>query len=179
MSVERYELPAALYAGDSLELELELADFPASTWSLTFRGRLEGSPGFDWLAVADGEKHTLTLAPEDTATLAAGDYRVAVQASKAGSVCTLGVVSLAVRPDPSDASADPRSHAKRVLEAIQAVIEKRATKEQDSYSLEGRSLKYLPLSELLRLRGIYPRQVSVEEGRVSAGGARNIRVGLQ
>jgi hypothetical protein len=31
----------------------------------------------------------------------------------------------------------------------------------------------------LRLRGIYQRQVAVEEGRVSAGGARNIRVGLQ
>jgi len=52
-------------------------------------------------------------------------------------------------------SSDVRSHAKVVLDAIEAVIENRATIDQSSMSIAGRSLTRLTIDELLTLRDRY------------------------
>ena len=46
-------------------------------------------------------------------------------------------------------------HVRRVIDAIEAVIERRATKDQKSYSIDGRSLERTPIDELLLLRDRY------------------------
>ena len=45
---------------------------------------------------------------------------------------------------------DPRAHAEKVLEAIEAVIEKRATKDQESYTIKNRSLARTGSTPLLQ-----------------------------
>lgn len=57
--------------------------------------------------------------------------------------------------DFADTTADQRSHAKKVLDKIEAVIEGRATRKEASYSIAGRSLSLTPVSELLQLRATY------------------------
>ena len=52
-------------------------------------------------------------------------------------------------------SASVRSHAKIVLDAIEAVIENRATMDQSSMSIAGRSLSRLSIDELLTFRARY------------------------
>ena len=47
------------------------------------------------------------------------------------------------------------SHAKIVLDAIEAVIENRATMDQSSMSIAGRSLSRLSIDELLTFRARY------------------------
>ena len=54
------------------------------------------------------------------------------------------------------------THATRVLAAIEAVLERRATKDQESYTIDGRSLSRTPISELLLLRNLYRREVQLE-----------------
>ena len=74
----------------------------------------------------------------------------------------------------ADAALDDRTHAKKVLEAIEAVLENRAGKDQEEYSIAGRSLKRTPLDELYALRSKYRAEVFAER---LAEDARNGRQG--
>jgi hypothetical protein len=55
----------------------------------------------------------------------------------------------------ADTNADLRSHAKKVLDNIQAVIEGRATIDQSSMSIAGRSLSRMSVDELMTFRDRY------------------------
>ena len=57
--------------------------------------------------------------------------------------------------DFSDSNADVRSHAKTVLDAIEAVIENRASQDQMSYSIAGRSLSRMSIDDLMKFRDRY------------------------
>lgn len=71
------------------------------------------------------------------------------------------------------------SHAETVLAAIEAVIERRATVDQQSYSIEGRSLARMPIDDLLRFRSQYRAEVANEQAARAAaegrGSSRRIR----
>lgn len=67
------------------------------------------------------------------------------------------------------------THAQRALAAIEAVLEQRASSMDLEYTFEdGRSVKMLPPSELLRLRDYYKREVAREGG--TGAGRRPIRL---
>ena len=70
-----------------------------------------------------------------------------------------------VKPNLDADTADPRSHAKITLEDVEAVIEGRATKDQENYSIAGRSLSRTPVADLLSLRDYY-RTEFLREQRV-------------
>ena len=52
------------------------------------------------------------------------------------------------------------SHAERVLAAIEAVLERRASTDQMNYSIEGLSLARTPITDLLTLRDRYKAEVT-------------------
>ena len=59
-------------------------------------------------------------------------------------------------------NADNRSHAKKVLDAIQAVLENRASQDQMSYSIAGRSLSRMTIDDLMRFRDRYRAEYNRE-----------------
>ncbi len=75
---------------------------------------------------------------------------------------TVEVTKVQVFPDLS-VTADSASHVKQVLDAIEATILGAATKEQESYEVAGRSLKYKSLDELLKLREVYKAEFANEK----------------
>lgn len=60
------------------------------------------------------------------------------------------------------------SHAKKTLAALEAVIEGRASKDQESYTIAGRQLSRTPIPDLLLLLSTYERKVARED-RVGDG----------
>lgn len=58
---------------------------------------------------------------------------------------------------------DSTSHVKKVLDAIEATILKTASKEQESYTIAGRALKYKSIDELLKLRDKYRQEWIYEQ----------------
>ncbi len=64
--------------------------------------------------------------------------------------------------DFSDSNADVRSHAKTVLDAIEAVIENRASQDQMSYSIAGRSLSRMSVTDLMTFRDRYRAEYNEE-----------------
>ena len=55
----------------------------------------------------------------------------------------------------ANTNADLRSHAKKVLDNIEAVLENRASIDQSSFSIAGRSLSRMSIDELLSFRDRY------------------------
>jgi hypothetical protein len=79
-----------------------------------------------------------------------------------------------VLPDPASQGAgqDPRSHARKTLDAIEAVVEGRATKDQQAYTIGGRSLQRMPIKDLMYFRGVYRAEVYAEESRLTGRGSK-------
>ncbi|RIL03132.1 MAG: hypothetical protein DCC71_15485 [Proteobacteria bacterium] len=164
--------PTCLIAGDSVAWRRELADYPATGgWAVAYA--LRGPDSLDLAATADGDAHVVELTAAASGALAAGRYLVAGFATLGAERATFYQGELELSPNPASLAAghDPRTHARRVLEAIEAVLEQRATRDQASFTLNGRALERWPIADLLAFRDRYRREVAGEEAaaRLAAG----------
>jgi hypothetical protein len=157
--------PSIIVAGDTIAWDREdlTNDYPSSTWTLKYH-LANRTSHYDITATADtlgDDTFSITITPAVTATYVAGFYNWDAYVSK-GSGATLeryriDFGTLEVRPNLASlpASYDDRTHVKRTLDAIEAVIEGRATSDQESYTIGNRSLSRIPIAELLKFRSQY------------------------
>lgn len=145
----------------------EYTDIKASAgWALKFVA--VGKLGIVSInATADDENaddFKFTAAAATTAAYVAGDYKWQVVATKTTTRYTIaeGWITLTDNIAGRSAAYDNRSHAKKVLDAIEAVIENRATQDQQNYTIAGRSLSRTPLKDLMTLRASYKAEYDSE-----------------
>jgi hypothetical protein len=69
--------------------------------------------------------------------------------------------------DLDNNGADPRSHADIMVDKIESLLEGRADKDVSSYSIQGRSISKMSISDLLQWRDYY-RKEQVRERRENA-----------
>lgn len=160
--------PTELRAGDTWQWTKTLVDFPASApWTLKYRFK-NADGGFAVSASADGDGYAVTVSAATSADLRAGVYSWFswVENADASVKHSVGAGTLTVLPDFRAAAADQpfdnRTHARTVLDAIEAVLEKRATLDQEGYEIAGRSLKRTPIADLIKLRQHYRAEVQAE-----------------
>ena len=159
--------PTEARAGDTWKWTKTLADYPASEgWALTYRFK-SATAAFEVAASASGDDYSVTVAATTTDDIAAGFYTWVAQVSLAGEKYTVDSGPFTVNPDfhtgTASAAYDGRSHARIVLDAIEAVIEGRASRDQEAYEIAGRSLKRTPIADLLKLRQHYKAELAAEE----------------
>jgi hypothetical protein len=163
----------------------DLADYPASTWTLKYWFKKTGSTGanFSITASADGANFSISVAATTTQGYTAGDYTWAavVTAGSEAFEVDHGFLKLLSRYDQA-ANLDDRTHARKVLDAINAVLEGRATLDQQEYTIGNRSLKRMPIADLIKLKSVYEQMVASEtaadrlaQGR-SIGGKIQVRL---
>lgn len=147
---------------------LETVNIKASEgWTLKFSA--VGKDGvFSLTAAADSDNaddFKFSAAASVTAAYTAGDYLWQLTATKSTTRYTIatGRVTLTDNIALRSAAHDNRSHAKKVLDAIEAVIEGRASIDQMNYQIAGRSLTRTPLPDLLKLRAIYKAEYKGEQ----------------
>lgn len=153
--------PLEWAAGDTVQWTKDLADYPAGTWTLAyyFRG---AAGGLAATATASGTTHAITITAAQSAVLAPGRYAWEAYVTsgsvrhRVGGGTVLVTRNLAATP----AGFDARQHCEKVLDAIEAVIEGRATRDQQSYSIAGRSLQRMPVADLIVLRDKYKFEVA-------------------
>lgn len=171
--------PSELRAGVTWQWTRELPDYPASSWTLKYWFKKTGATGanFSIIATASGDTHSVTSTAATTAALTAGDYTWAALVTSGSEAHEVdhGTFKLLPRYDAA-ANLDDREHARIVLDAIEAVIEGRATKDQQEYSIGSRMLKLTPIKDLLELRDRYRAEVF---GLDSAEAAANGKGGKQ
>jgi hypothetical protein len=170
--------PVVVTAGDTWKWKRSLADYPASGgWSLRY---VLASPTqrYTFDSSADGDDHLVSRATGDTDDIVPGRYQWTAFARNGTERYQVGAGTLEVRPNVEGARPwDARTHARKVLEAIEAVLEDRATKDQEEYTIGDRSLKRTPIKDLMVLRDTYRLEVQREEATAAmAAGLPNPRM---
>jgi len=166
-------VPSDLVLGDTWVWTRDLTDYPATTYTAVWY--LENKDGvISVTPSASGSTFSATVAAATTATYAAGEYRWRLVVTKISDSTRTSVESgwVSVLANPAAAGKyDWRSHARRTLDAIEAVIEGRASSDQESMSIAGRSLSRIPIAELLKFRDYYKQEVGSEKAAeaVAAG----------
>jgi len=167
-------IPSSITAGVTFRVPLVLPVYPAPDWSVSLV--LRGPGSIDLAAIGVGSEHLLEASAAVTSAWVAGSYWYEVRATDGSDVFRLEagqtklVADLSVAPDGFDG----RGHAQRVLDAIEAVIEGRASVDQESYSINNRSLSRTPISDLLKLRGRYRSAVQAVAAAKSGRGLGRI-----
>lgn len=166
------EEPLELRVGDTWAWRREdLSEYPAPTWTLKYRFK-NAMAGFEVVATADGIHHAVTILPAVTATYTAGTFDWQAWVEDATNKYTIRIGRTVLLPDlrtgTATAGQDTRSHARKVLDAIRAVLENRATLDQQQYQIQGRSLTRTPIEELLKFRQLYEAEVRREDSTANA-----------
>ena len=156
--------PSSLRAGDTWKWTRTLADYPAGTWTLKYRFK-NATAYFEIVAGTSGTDHLVSVAAATTAAYAAGSYTwMAWVEGGSSEKYTVDTGTLAVDPDyrASTAAYDGRSHARKMLDAIEAWLEARDPAVAE-YEIAGRRMKYIPITELIAMRSRYRLEVQSED----------------
>ena len=156
--------PEKLTAGVTWKWKKTISDYPASEWALTYYLRKDGASATSFSAAADGDSYLVTVAAATTAAFASGVYDFIGWVIKGTEKFEVFNSVIEVLPNPTNTSAyDPRSHARRVMELIEAAMEGRLDNGMESYSIGGRSISKIPLGQLRELWEKYKQDVAMEE----------------
>ena len=156
--------PEKLTSGVTWKWKKTISDYPASEWTLTYYLRKDGATATSFSATADGDTHLVTIAAATTAAYASGIYDFIGWVIKGTEKYEVFNSMIEVLPNPTNTSAyDPRSHARRVMELLEAAMEGRVPNGMESYSIGGRSINKIPLSQLRELWEKYKQDVVMEE----------------
>lgn len=162
-----YEIPTneplEIIAGDRVKWKRSLADFLASAgWTLTYYLVHPTNSKITIVAAADGDDYSVDVAPATTTAWASGEYKWQAFVDDGTDRHKVDEGSLEIITNFASGSVttfDDRAHAEKVLASVEAVLEDRATKDQESYSISGRSLSRTPITDLLALRDKYRIEV--------------------
>lgn len=166
------QVPADLVAGDLWVWTRDLSsDYPAATWTGVWYFE-NAYKTFSVTATATGNVFNASIAAATSTTYLAGRYRwqFVVTSGVNRKTAETGWVDIAADPAAAG-NLDRRSHSRKVLDALEATIEGRASNDQLSMSIAGRSISRTPMTELVTLRNTYRQFVADEESAddVAAG----------
>lgn len=155
-----------LFIGDTVQKTISISGVSPLEYTLKYE---IGSLVFT--CTDDGVKNFLLNAKITGITTGKHAYRITLT-QKSDST----IVNTIVSDHVSIIDLSYKSHARKVLEAIEATLEGTATQSQSEFMVNGRSIKYKSNAELLQLRAVYKREVANEEAasRMRSGlGSKN------
>lgn len=176
MATNVKQFPLTVIAGDTLKLTLVSSTYK-TTDGFTLIVQLYGPSGNPtaytyaqtgsptYFTTISDTKIDFKLPASVTSTFGVGAYTHSIIATDGTDSYTIEAGQFDVAPRAADLTdTDTRSHNVKMLESINATLENRATKDQQSYSIAGRSLSRIPIVELLQLRDYYAEKVNIERG---------------
>ncbi len=174
--------PTSFRAGDFLTWSQSLSDYPANAgWSLAYT-LINAAQKLTLTASASGADHLISVAAATTASYAAGTYSWMARVTKGTEIYTIASGSMVILPNLAALTTyDGRSHAKTMLEAIEAAFEGRASSTQLEMELNGRRIRSYSLKELIEWRSFYAAEVAKEADAESFArtGINRRRIGVR
>lgn len=154
--------------------------YPPSLYSLSYVFRSEdGDSEIEIAATEVNTDYIVEVSQSSTAGYASGTYRWQgyITRTSDSERISIGRGTVEVLPDPDTDGTDQRSHVKKVLDALEAMIEGKASLDQLSYSIAGRSISRLSPQEAIAWRNkylaYYRAELAMETGGTSG---RRVRV---
>jgi hypothetical protein len=164
MSLPSEPFGQKLTAGVEWSWTVCLADYrPAAGWSLKYFLRGNGAK-LDIVATASGDEFAITVSATDTGKLQAGSYAWQQKVVNGADQFEIarGVVEIVADLESATGDYEGRSHVKKMLDAVRAVLESRASRVESEYQVQGRSLRLLSLSELYAAEAYYVSRYNAE-----------------
>lgn len=151
-----------IISGDSYTLECVFEGYSETDYTITATILNDITQSF---TVTGG---VLTITSAQSSEFLSGDARLFVYAVKDAQRTILYESIIKISPDPLTSTvSDFTTHNQKMLAAIEAFIEKRATNQQIDIlesEIDGKRLQRMPFTELLQLRDIYKNKVMTENG---------------
>lgn len=161
------DFPSVFTAGVNFSAQVVAPDYPAPDWTVS--AVIRGPGVINLTAAGDNMQHTFAVAAATTANWARGDYWVSIRAAKGADVFEISKRQLQILPDLSAqvAGYDGRTENEIALDAINAVLAKRATLDQQRYTINNRELWRTPMADLLKLQAFYKTRVRRERQKAA------------
>ena len=164
------QVPDTLTIGDRFvwKRTAMVADYPIATYQVKYSFRLLSSAATEIAITAtensDPDEYIVEVGSSTTAAYTAGDYTyqeyVVRSSDSERIVYSTGIIKL--EPNLDADTSDPRSSARKILDAVNAVLENRASKDQENMSIAGRSLSRMTPAEIRDWQQHYQYIVSKE-----------------
>ena len=176
--------PTEIVAGDYIQWRK--AENPdrtiADAWILSYAIVVAGK-NIDVQCTDNGDNtHLATISVADSKGFPSGTYHWQSYLTKGTEryLVDSGTLKILANFAALDGGHDGRTFWRTVLDNVQAVLEQRATKDQSSYTVNGRQLSRTPVADLLALYDKAKMNVSGEEAaeaqKKGLGGSNNIYV---
>lgn len=150
--------PASFTAGDTVKWRLDLPDYlPADGWAVTYAfvqsSNQQTATGSD---NGDGT-HLITISATDSDDFLTGIYFFQAYATLAGERFKVREGRLEVKPNFATATSgvDARTHVKTVLDALEATIANKASRDQLSYTINGNTISKMAPEEIIKWHNHY------------------------
>lgn len=158
--------PTSIVAGDTIQwYRTDLSDFPSSEYTLKYVIYNSGK-SYEVTAAASGSGYLVTIAATTSDDYTAGDYKWDAFCSKTGERYKVDTGYVTIKKDTGALTGGGgyaySSTVKTIYDAIEAVILGRASKDQEEFTIQGRSLKRTPIADLIKLRNFYKAEYQKE-----------------
>jgi len=171
--------PEKLTAGDLWTWKKSLPEYrPSDGWALSYALRLQSAAGtkIDIPSSASNDDHLVSIPASATAGYAAGSYQWQAYVTKGNERYKIGEGVLTVEPNFADSGTiDPRSDVKKTLDALNATILGKASMDQLSMSIAGRSIQKMSPRELIDWRNEYEEMYREELSKMDVRNGRAAR----
>ncbi len=147
-----------LQSGNQYDLEFKLPQYAGHTVTKTFNNM----GNIFTIAATEDPAGVFTFSENTTVTSAwvPGDYYTCVYAVLGLARYTVKLAKAKIIPNLAAGPSDNRSHVKKTLDALEAMIEGKATKDQQSMSIAGRALARYEIPDLLAWRDRYKAELA-------------------
>lgn len=175
-------LPGSITAGLTFKRTVTLADYPADNgWVLHVY--LRGKSAINIESTPNGAQHVINVPAASTTSWQEGNYGYSARViNQSGDVFEVASGTIDILADlQATTSGDYRSHAQKTLDAVEAVIENRASLDQERYRINNRELYRTPMADLLKLRAHYRNEVRQEKAKACGKSlfGQTVRVSLR
>jgi hypothetical protein len=180
--VEPFEstLPDQFVAGLDLQVYVRCERYPVPTWNL--KAVIRGPQAIDLTATQSGSLFLFEVPAATTTAWQPGKYWCSLRATNGTQTFEVRRSEILIRQDLETITGpyDGRSQNEIALEAVEALIAGRATRDQERYRIKDRELWRMPLAELLKLKAMLTAQVIRERNRKLGNNrfGRRINVGF-
>lgn len=170
------EVPTELQLGDYWAWKKDnlSTDYPTASYALSYEFNLvDGSTASNFTLNATESNDEYLIEVSDTTSYTKGNYNWVSYITRSSDSARIKLSEgfVEIQDNYATTTSSVRSHAKIVLDAIEAVIENRANIDQSSMSIAGRSLSRMSIDDLLTFRARYKAEYlkEVKQARIKNG----------
>lgn len=161
--------PLKIVVGDFIQWKkTALAEtYPPASYSAQYVARITagGSSEIQLVAIERDGYYLFQVPSATSEAFTPGFYhwQLEVIQTSSGNRLVVELGEFEAIPDLDVNGSDPRSHADIMLDKIESLLEGRADKDVTSYSIQGRSISKMSVTDLLQWRDYYRKEVAKEK----------------